>query len=216
MWWRVPLNPFEIPFFRIGNVFLFQFKPGLSAYDLNFITSIFFRFSNSRIFPSLYFLKKNRFLGRERNISVREKQQLAASPILPDCGMNPQPEYVPQPGIEATSFWCTGWHSNQLSHTGQGSLSFSWTLIIGFFLLDYWSYSSISIQRKIYAVKNNNKIPNLTFVAGKISGCNFLDTSGSGVLTISSANAFSKTHMGEWMISIGGELYPSSCKVPCP
>ena len=33
--------------------------------------------------------------------------------------------YVPQSGIEPAAFWCTGPCSNQLRHTGQGSLSYA-------------------------------------------------------------------------------------------
>ena len=57
---------------------------------------------------------------REGNISAREKHQLVASLACPDLGANPQPKCVPWLGIEPITFWCTGWCSNQLSHTSQG------------------------------------------------------------------------------------------------
>ena len=49
-----------------------------------------------------------------------EKYQLVASYLHPDQGSNPQPRYVPQLWIELTTFHCTGWCSNKLSHMGQG------------------------------------------------------------------------------------------------
>ena len=48
--------------------------------------------------------------GRERNIDVREKDQLVASCMLPDQGLsqdqgpNPQPRHVPWPGIKPAAF----------------------------------------------------------------------------------------------------------------
>ena len=51
-----------------------------------------------------------------------EKHQLVASHMRPDWGPNKQSWYVPWPGIEPSTFWCMGQHSNQLSHTGQGSI----------------------------------------------------------------------------------------------
>ena len=53
---------------------------------------------------------------RERDIDVREKHQMVASCMCPDQGSNPQPRYVSRPGLEPTTFWCMGQHSNKLSH----------------------------------------------------------------------------------------------------
>ena len=52
---------------------------------------------------------------REREIE-REKHQMVASHMHPDWGSNPQPRYVPWPGMKPASCWCMGWCSNQLSH----------------------------------------------------------------------------------------------------
>ena len=57
---------------------------------------------------------------RERE-RVGEKHRLGASRTHPDWGLNLQPGCVPWLGIEPMTFPFTGQHSNQLSHTGQGS-----------------------------------------------------------------------------------------------
>ena len=54
----------------------------------------------------------------ERNISLLP---LICTPI--NQGPNLPPMYVPWLGIEPATFQFTGWHSNQLSHTSQGSMS---------------------------------------------------------------------------------------------
>ena len=44
-----------------------------------------------------------------RNIDVREKHQLVASHMHPNRGSNPQPRYMPWPGIKPAAFWgCMG------------------------------------------------------------------------------------------------------------
>ena len=48
--------------------------------------------------------------GREKEKYVREKHQSVAS------HMNLQASYVAWLGFELAIFWCTGQHSNQLSH----------------------------------------------------------------------------------------------------
>ena len=69
---------------------------------------------------------------KEKEVDVREKHRLVASHTRHNWGLNPQPRYVPWPGIEPPTFWCTGWCSNQLSHTSQGRWSLSkghWRLV---------------------------------------------------------------------------------------
>ena len=41
--------------------------------------------------------------------------------MCPNQGPNLQPGYMPWLRIEPPTFWSTGWCSNQLNHTGQGS-----------------------------------------------------------------------------------------------
>ena len=53
---------------------------------------------------------------KKETLMGEEKHWLGASCTHPDRGLNPQPIYVPWPGIKPTTFWCTGWHSNQMSH----------------------------------------------------------------------------------------------------
>ena len=67
-----------------------------------------------------------------RNISVREKDQLVAFHMRPEWGLNPQPRYVPWPGIELAIFQCTGRCSNKLSDSSQGSASSFLNLTIKF------------------------------------------------------------------------------------
>ena len=64
--------------------------------------------------------KKKGGRERERNIDGREKHQLATSHMRPNQGSNLHPRQVPSLRIESPPFWCIGWHSNQLSHAGQG------------------------------------------------------------------------------------------------
>ena len=57
----------------------------------------------------------------ERNIDVREKHQLIASPMHSDQDQTGrQPTNVPRTELEPTTLWYTGQHSNQLSHASQG------------------------------------------------------------------------------------------------
>ena len=67
---------------------------------------VFFFFLNPHPKVSLLVLEREREMererGREKNINVREKHQLAASHKCPNWGLNPQPRYVPQLGIETT------------------------------------------------------------------------------------------------------------------
>ena len=55
--------------------------------------------------------------GRERE----RERNIDELPLLHAPWSNQQPEYVPWPGIEPTTFWCAEWRSNQLGHTGQGN-----------------------------------------------------------------------------------------------
>ena len=74
----------------------------------------FFKTSRLRIW--LLILGREEGRARGRQVNVREKYQLVASCICPDRGLNSQPSYVPWLEIKPTTFWCTGWCSNQLSH----------------------------------------------------------------------------------------------------
>ena len=42
--------------------------------------------------------------GKEKNIDAREKRRLVASRMYPDWGSNLEPRYVPQWGIDTTTF----------------------------------------------------------------------------------------------------------------
>ena len=59
--------------------------------------------------------KKGRKREKERNSNMKEKHGSVASLHIPHQGSNPQPKYVPWLGMEPTTFWCTGRHSNQLN-----------------------------------------------------------------------------------------------------
>ena len=72
----------------------------------------------------MFILERERKRERERTIDVREEHRLTASHRHPGWGPNLQPRYVPELGTESNTFRCTGRWSNQLSHTGQGSLWF--------------------------------------------------------------------------------------------
>ena len=74
------------------------------------------------------------FLDREeskvrKTSDVKEKHWLVASHTHPDHGPNLQPRHVPWLGIEPATFgYSYWWHTNQLSHTGQGEKSLqNWT-----------------------------------------------------------------------------------------
>ena len=54
---------------------------------------------------------------RERNLGVREKYQLVASHLHSDPDRTYSLRMCPT-GNQTPTFWCTRWHSNQLSHTG--------------------------------------------------------------------------------------------------
>ena len=70
----------------------------------------------------LIFIERGERRERERSINVKEKHQSVASCMCRDQGPNPQLRHVPWLRIESTALWFTGRCSNQLSHTGQGSL----------------------------------------------------------------------------------------------
>ena len=53
---------------------------------------------------------------RRREKHWCEKYPSVASCTCPDQGLNPQPRHVLWPGIQCTTYWCTGWCSNQVSH----------------------------------------------------------------------------------------------------
>ena len=67
--------------------------------------------------------ERGRGVGRERNISVREKHPSGASHTCHAQGLNLQPRYVPWRGTEPTTFCCTGWCSNQLSHLARAAFN---------------------------------------------------------------------------------------------
>ena len=78
-------------------------------------------------FQSHFFLNSHPERERERE-RARERERMSQfinwlpSCTHPDQGLNPYPGYVPWPGICPVTFWSGGWHSNQLSHTDQGSV----------------------------------------------------------------------------------------------
>ena len=84
-----------------------------SAVNKHWFLLLFLLFLSS---PDILLLILEKEEGRERNTNVPEKHPLAASCMYPDWGSYLQPRYVPWPGIKPTTFWCTGWCSNQLSH----------------------------------------------------------------------------------------------------
>ena len=52
----------------------------------------------------------------ERNMDVKQKHWSVAYFMHPDQRLNPQPRYVPWPGIEPTTFWYMQQPSYQLKH----------------------------------------------------------------------------------------------------
>ena len=50
--------------------------------------------------------------------------------MRPDQGSNLQPRYMPWPGTETTTFWCTGWCSNQMSPLARASFLLYYYLLI--------------------------------------------------------------------------------------
>ena len=63
----------------------------------------------------------------ERNIDVRGKHQSVASCMVPDQGLNPQPKYMPWPGIQLETFWCMGQSPKQVTQLGLKSNKEHWT-----------------------------------------------------------------------------------------
>ena len=63
------------------------------------------------VIPSIFFLKreKGREKERERNIDVREKQWLVASPVCPNQGRIHNPGMCPNQGSSGGPFWFVGW-----------------------------------------------------------------------------------------------------------
>ena len=49
--------------------------------------------------------ERERERERKRNTNVREKHEWVASYMCPNWQLNPQPRYVPEPGIELPTFW---------------------------------------------------------------------------------------------------------------
>ena len=65
----------------------------------------------------VYWFERER--EREKHQCERETS-MGFSHMCPDQGSNSQPRHVPWPGIECTTFWCTGrWCSNELSHAAR-------------------------------------------------------------------------------------------------
>ena len=107
-----------------NQFFLLLLQLSFSKSSFNGISSIIvlnkavyiYTFFNPHLRILLIFFFKERErggVGRERE---REKHRSVASRMHPDQGSNPQPTYMPWPGIEPAPFQCTGWWSNQLSH----------------------------------------------------------------------------------------------------
>ena len=61
---------------------------------------------------------------RERNINVRNIDWLVAPHTYPNMGLHPQPRYVPWVGTKPTTFWCTKWCYNPLSHPAKADSIF--------------------------------------------------------------------------------------------
>ena len=80
--------------------------------SLTFFLKIFFN-PHLRTFFHCFFRDRRREGERKRNIDGREKHQLS-SHTHPIWGSNPQPGYMPWPGIEPVTFWFMGQCSNQL------------------------------------------------------------------------------------------------------
>lgn len=55
----------------------------------------------------------------KRSNDVREKNTIPA----PTWGQTLKPRYMPWPGIKPATLHCTGWHSNELVYTSQGSVT---------------------------------------------------------------------------------------------
>ena len=65
-----------------------------------FFPTLLKKSSPEDIFP--LFLEREE--GKEKNIDAREKRRLVASRMYPDWGSNLEPRYVPQWGIDTTTF----------------------------------------------------------------------------------------------------------------
>ena len=79
---------------------------------------VFVFFLNPNLRTYLAILERGE--GRKRNITVREKHLLLASPMCPDQGLNPQPRHVPRADTEPATFQFMAQCTNQVSHTGHG------------------------------------------------------------------------------------------------
>ena len=82
-----------------------------------------------------------------RETLMWEKHQLVASHTHPDWGLNPQPRYVPWPGIKPATFWCTGRHSNQPCHPARANLTFKWPKWSTFMTPGFYRTVSLSYLR---------------------------------------------------------------------
>ena len=92
--------------------------PGIKSWLSHFFISLFLYNPHLRI-CSLSFRERE----RERE---REKHRSVASHICPNWELNLQPRYVPWLGIEPTTFWCMGWHSNQPSNPARAQTFVHW------------------------------------------------------------------------------------------
>ena len=70
----------------------------------------------------------------ERNINMREKQRLVASPKNPNLGPNPQPRHMPQPGTEPVTLGLQDTQSTEPHLPGWNVLF----LFLSFFNICYW------------------------------------------------------------------------------
>ena len=66
--------------------------------------------------------KREREREKERGHRCERETSSVASCVHPDQGLNLQTRYVPWPGIKLPTFLCTGWRSNQLSHSARAIL----------------------------------------------------------------------------------------------
>ena len=101
-------------FFNIELVILGLLPLHIKYHFVNMLKITCWGFFKSSLKDMFDFRDRGRW-GRERDshMDMREKHWSVAFRTCPYWGQNPQPRYVPWPGIEPTTFWCTRWHSNQ-------------------------------------------------------------------------------------------------------
>ena len=86
--------------------------PALKGVNVSYFIIYLFIFTLGYV----YWFQREREEEKRKREREREKHLLVISLRCLDQRLNPQPRYVPWLGIEPATFWCTGWHPNQLSH----------------------------------------------------------------------------------------------------